>query len=48
MATLSSVLAWRIPSEEPWLQSMESQSQTPLKQLSTHSIQASGYTKDFR
>ena len=38
MATLSSILAWRIPwTEEPGsLQSMGSQSQTPLKRLSTH------------
>ena len=38
MATHSSLLAWRIPwTEEPGgLQSIESQSQTQLKQLSTH------------
>ena len=38
MATHPSVLAWRIPwTEEPGgLQSMGSQSQTRLKQLSTH------------
>ena len=39
MATLSSILAWRIPwTEEPGgLQSMKSQkSKTRLKQLSTH------------
>ena len=38
MATHSSILAWRIPwTEEPGrLQSMESQGQTRLKQLSTH------------
>ena len=37
MATHSSILAWRIPwTEEPGgLQSMGSQSQTQLKQLST-------------
>ena len=38
MATHSTLLAWRIPwTEEPGgLQSMGSQSQTRLKQLSTH------------
>ena len=38
MATHSSILAWRIPwTEEPGgLQSMESQSQTRLRRLSTH------------
>ena len=40
MAAHSSILAWRIPwAEEPGgLQSMGSQSQTRLKQLSTHTI----------
>ena len=39
-ATHSSVLPWRIPqTEEPGgLQSMESQSQTPLKRLSTFTL----------
>ena len=38
MATHSSILAWRIPwtGEPGGLQSMGSQSQTQLKQLSTH------------
>ena len=38
MATLSSVLAWRIPwtGEPGGLQSLGSQSQTQLKQLGTH------------
>ena len=38
MATHTSILAWEIPwTEEPGgLQSMGSQSQTQLKQLSTH------------
>ena len=38
MATHSSILAWEIPrTEEPGgLQSLGSQSQTQLKQLSTH------------
>ena len=38
MATHSSILAWKIPwTEEPnGLQSIESQSQTQLKQLSMH------------
>ena len=38
MATHSSIVAWRIPwTEEPGgLQSMELQSQVPLKRLSTH------------
>ena len=38
MATLSSILAWRMPyTEEPGgLQSTELQSQTRLKRLSTH------------
>ena len=40
MATPSSILAWRIPwMEDPGgLQSIESQSQTQLKQLSTHAV----------
>ena len=47
MATHSSILACRIPwTEEPgMLQSMGSQSQTQLKQLSTHSV---GKTFHFR
>ena len=44
MATHASVLAWRIPwTEEPGgLQSIGSQSQTGLKQLSTHADIAQG------
>ena len=44
MAAHSSILAWRIPwAEEPGgLQSMGSQSQTRLKQLSTHTIHVPG------
>ena len=40
MATHSSILAWEIPwTEEPGrLQSVRSQSQTQLKQLSTRSL----------
>ena len=42
MATHSRILAWRIPwTEEPeGLQSMESQSRTRLKLLSTHACMA--------
>ena len=50
MATHSSVLAWRIPwTEEPGgLQSMGSQSQTRLKQLSTHTQCKTGILKSSK
>ena len=50
MATHSSVLAWRIPwTEEPGgLQSMGSQSQTRLKQLSTHTQCKMGILKSSK
>ena len=47
VATRSSALAWRIPwTEEPGsTQSIESQSQTRLKQFSTHTRTVAGRTK---
>ena len=48
-ATHPSILPWRIPqTEEPGgLQSMESQSQTPLKRLSMHAYTTNLYIYTF-